>query len=130
LVEEDKVPSTGREPTLDEAARTPGVEVKEAYPDREDFVETAFSQVEVFEVRDKKLGPAGFDVRRVTFGRGLDHLRRTVYRCEMAAFEPLADERRRNPVPAPDLEHPVVRTKTQLMDDRFESLAHGFPSGR
>jgi hypothetical protein len=42
----------------------------------------------------------------------------------MSLFEPLANERRRDPVPAPDLEHPVVRPDIQLLDDRSQSLTH------
>jgi hypothetical protein len=67
--------SAGREPSLDDAARTLGVAVKEAHADREDLVEATVSQVEVFEVCDEELGPAGFDVCRVSARRGLDHLR-------------------------------------------------------
>jgi hypothetical protein len=36
----------------------------------------------------------------------------------MAFFEALANERRRDPVSAPDLEHPVARPNVPLLDDR------------
>ncbi len=42
----------------------------------------------------------------------------------MAFFEPLANERRRNPVSAPDLEYLLIRTDAQLLDDRSQSLTH------
>jgi hypothetical protein len=42
----------------------------------------------------------------------------------MAFFEPLANERRRNPVFAPDLEYPVIRPDVKLLDNRLQSLAH------
>ncbi len=98
--------------------------VKEANADREDLVEAAVSQVEVLEGRDEELCPAGFDVRRIPAHGGLDHLGQTIDRCEMSRFEPLADERRRNSVPATNLEHHVVRPDIQLLDDRSQSLAH------
>ena len=46
----------------------------------------------------------------------------------MAFFEALTNERRRNPVPAPDLEHPIIGPDIQLLDDRSQSLAHDTPS--
>jgi hypothetical protein len=67
--------SARREPSLDDAARTLGVAVKEAHADREDLVEATVSQVEVLKGRDEELGPASFDVRCVPVRRGLDHLR-------------------------------------------------------
>jgi hypothetical protein len=48
--------------------------MKEADADREDLVEAAVSEVEVFEVRDEELGPAGLDVGLVPARRGLDIL--------------------------------------------------------
>jgi hypothetical protein len=42
----------------------------------------------------------------------------------MAFFETLANERRRNSVPAPDLEYPVIRPDIQLLDDRLQPLTH------
>ena len=57
------------------------------------------------------------------------HLRAMAYRMpvdsgEMAFFEALTNERRCDPVSAPDLEHPVMRPDIQLLDDRSQSLAH------
>lgn len=43
----------------------------------------------------------------------------------MASIEPLADERRRDSVPAPDLEDAVIRSDLELLDDRPQSLTHG-----
>ena len=123
-VEEDEECSARREPSLGDAARTLGVAVKKTHADREDLVETPVSQVEVLEGRDEELGFDGFYVRRVSARRGLDHLRRAVDRGEMACFEALANERRRNPVSAPDLEHPVIRPNVQLLDDGSQPLTH------
>jgi hypothetical protein len=55
LVVEDEESSAGREPSLCEAARPLGGAMKEADADREDLVEAAVSEVEVFEVRDEEL---------------------------------------------------------------------------
>jgi hypothetical protein len=123
-VEEDEERSAGREPSLDYAARTLGLTVKEANADREDLVEATISQVEVLKGRDKELGFASLDVRQVSERGGLDHLRRAVYRGEMAFFEAFAHERRRDPVPAPDLEDPVTGPDFQLIDDPSQPLAH------
>jgi hypothetical protein len=123
-VEKDRERCAGREPSLDYAARTLGLTVKETNADREDLVEATISQVEVLKGRDEELGFADLDVRHVSARGSLDHLRRAVYRGEMAFFEALANERRRDPVPAPDLEHPVTRPDVQLLDDRSQPLAH------
>ena len=72
--EEGQDRSAGREPSLDDVARTVGIAVKEADANREDLVEAALPQVEVLEVRDEELGFAGFYVRRVSACRGFDHL--------------------------------------------------------
>jgi len=40
--------------------------MEEAYTNREDLVEAAVAEVEVFEGRDEELGFAGFDVCRVS----------------------------------------------------------------
>src|SRR5687768_2039827 len=119
-VEEDEDRTAGREPSLDEAARTLGLTMEEANADREDLVEATISQVEVLEGRDEELSLASLDVRHVSTRGRLDHLRRAVYRGEMAFFEALAHERRRDPVPAPDLEHPVTRPDVQLLDYRSQ----------
>jgi hypothetical protein len=124
LIEEGEERSAGCEPPLDDIARTLGVAVKETHANREDLVEAAVSQVEVLEDRDEELGPAGLDVRRVSVGCGLNHLRRAVDRGEMSLLKPLANERRRDPVPAPDLEHQVIGPDVQLLDDRSQSLTH------
>jgi hypothetical protein len=126
-VEEDEERSARREPSLDEAARTLGLTVEKADADREDLVEAAISQIEVLKVRDEELGFAGLYVRRVSARGGLDHLRRAVYRGEMTFVEAFANERRRDPVPAPDLEHPVTGPDVQLIDDRLQPLAHESP---
>ena len=107
-----------------DAARTLWVTVKEANADREDLVEAPISQVEILKGRDEELGSAGFYVRCVSPRGGLDHLHRAVYRGEMAFFEALANQRRRDPVPTPDLEHPLIRPDVQLLDDRSQPLAH------
>ncbi len=91
FVEEDEEFSAGREPSLDEPARTLGVAVKEAHADREDLVEAMVSQIEVLKGRDEELGLASFDVRRVSARRGFDHLRGAVDRGEVAFFEALAN---------------------------------------
>src|ERR687894_845432 len=121
-VEEDEDRAAGREPSLDDAARTPGLAVKEANADREDLVEAPISQVEIPKGRDEELGLAGFYVSCVSPRGGLDHLRRAVYRGEMAFFETLANERRRDPVPAADLEDPVTGLDSQLIDDPSQPL--------
>src|SRR5918998_2241473 len=125
LVEEGEDLSAGREPGLDEGARTLGVAVEEADADSEDLVEAAVArEAEVFEVGDQELGPPGLDARRVPARCGLDHPGRAVDCGEMAFFEALADEGGRDPVSAPDLEHPVVRPEVQPLDHRAQPLAH------
>ena len=124
LVEEYEKSSAGREPTLDHAERTLGFAVEEADAGREDLVEAPVSKVEVFEARDEELGATGIDVRRVSTRRGLYHLLRAVDRGESAPFEALANQRRRNPVSAPDLEHPVARSDIQLLYDASQPLTH------
>lgn len=47
----------------------------------------------------------------------------------MALFEALANERRRDPLPAPYLEHPVIRLDVQSLDDRSQPLAHDLLAG-
>lgn len=127
-VEEDEDSAAGREPSLDDAARTPRLAVKEANADREDLVEAPISQVEVLKGHDEELGFAGFYVSCVSPRGGLDHLRRAVYRGEMAFFEALANERRRDPVPTPDLEHPLIWPNVHLVDDRSQPLAQNAAS--
>jgi hypothetical protein len=127
LIEEDEKRSARREPSLDEATRTLGLTVEEVHADREDLVEAAISQVEVLKGRDEELGFAGLDVRHVSARGGLDHLRRAVYRGEIAFFEALANESRRDPVPAPNLQHPVTGPDVQLLDDRSQPLAQESP---
>jgi hypothetical protein len=56
--------------------------------------------------------------------RRLDHLRRAVDRRQPAAVETFAHEGRRNPVPAPNLENPVIRTDVELLDDRSQAFTH------
>src|SRR5918997_2497762 len=124
-VEEGEDLSAGREPGLDEAARALGLAVEEADADREDLLEAAVSQeAEVLEVGDKELGPAGLHVRRVPARRGLDHPGRAIDGGEMSFLQALADERRRDPVAAADLEHPVVRPEAESLDHRTQPLAH------
>ena len=53
--------------------------------------------------------------------------RRAVYGGEMSSFEALANERRRDPVSAPDLEYPVIGTYIELLDDLSQPLAHDQP---
>jgi hypothetical protein len=129
MIEEDEKRSARREPSLDEATRTLGLTVEEVHADREDLVEAAISQVEILKGRDKELRFAGLDVHHVPARGGLDHLRRAVYCGEMAFFEAFANESRRDPVPAPDLEHLVTRPDVQLLDDRAQPLAH-YPASR
>ena len=64
---------------------------------------------------------------RVASPGGLDHLLRAVYGSEMSSFEALANERRRHPVSAPDLEYPVIGTYIELLDELSQSLAHDRP---
>jgi hypothetical protein len=101
--------------------------VKEAHADGEYLVEAAVFRVETFEVTGDELGLAGFEVRCVASRGGLDHLRRAVYGGEMSSFEALANERRRDPVSAPDLEYPVIGTYIELLDDLSQPLAHDRP---
>jgi hypothetical protein len=104
--------------------------VEEAHPDREDRVEAPVSQVQALEFGDEELGDAGLDVRGVPAVRGLDHVRGPVHRGQPAAVEPLAHERRRDALPASDLQHPVIGPDVQLLDDRAQPLAHaGDPAG-
>jgi hypothetical protein len=98
--------------------------VEEPDPDGEDEVE-ALAQVERLEPHDEELGPPVRDEGRVAARRGLDHLRRPVHGGEAASGEALADERGRDPVAAPDLQHPVLRPDAQPVDDRAQALAHG-----
>jgi hypothetical protein len=98
--------------------------VEQSDPNSKDHVEAAVAEVEILEARDEELGFPGLDIRRVTSGGCLDHLRRPVD-CGQSAFaEPLADHRRGDPVATADLEDPVVRTNADLIDDALEPLAH------
>jgi hypothetical protein len=81
-------------------------------------------QIELLQLRDDELGLAGLHVRGVSARGRLDHLRRAVDRGQASALEPLADERRRDAVPAADLEDPVVRLDVEPPDHALEALAH------
>jgi hypothetical protein len=97
--------------------------VEETYPNREDLVEAALAEVQVFEGCDQELGLAGLHVGGIAALSGLDHLRRAVHRRETAASETLADQRGRNPVSAADLEHAVVGPYVKALDDGSQALA-------
>jgi hypothetical protein len=130
-VEDREGRSAGREPPLDDAPRALWVAVEEADADGEDLVEAALTQVELLELRDEELGLARFDICRVPACRHFDHLRRTVDREQVAAVEALADKRRGDALPAPDLQDAVSRPDVQLLDDGAKPLADGAqPSSR
>jgi hypothetical protein len=54
--------------------------------DGEDLVEATLSRVEVLEIGDQELGPAGLDKRCVSARGGPDHLLLAVDRSEMAGL--------------------------------------------
>jgi hypothetical protein len=91
--------------------------VEEPDPDGEDDVEAAIAQVEVLQLPDQELGSPRRDVTGVAARSGLDHLLRAVDGRQAASVEALADERCGDAVPAADLEHTVVGTDAEVVDD-------------
>ena len=123
-VEDRDAATAGGEPRLDERPRALRLAMKEPDAHGEHDVEAPLAEVEVLQPGDEELRRPGRDVRSVAPRRRGDHLRRAIDRGQPPAVEPLADERRRDPMPAADLEDPVHGPDPQPFDHRSQPLAH------
>ena len=99
-----------------------GSEEPDAYGER--HVEATLAEVDILERGDEELRTPRRHELRVPAGRRRDHRRRPVERRQVPRLEALADERRRDAVPATDLEDAVAGTEIEPVDDRLEPTAH------
>ena len=98
--------------------------MKEPDAHGEHDVEAPLAEIERFQPGDEELRRPRLDIRSVAPRRSVDHLRRAVDGREPPAVKQLAYERRRDTMPAPDLEHPVIGLDPQPVHHRPQPLAH------